>query len=160
MIFLVFTHAMRRPCWYTKQWHSNSIKFPKYFLHICSVHQHGCRDIIWKPRYHELESHWIPVHETFKYQANQHSEILKINLGGSRKHLNYQSTSYCFFLFTNTHMQPSKAGNPVTGLFSLNQLLQNPVSKLLILKRNGNNYCDNWVPSISKWNLFLPDYHL
>ena len=52
MIFLVFTHMMRRPCWYTKQWqeiahvfNNNSIKFPKYFLHICSVHQQCLRDI-------------------------------------------------------------------------------------------------------------------
>ena len=106
--FLVFSHVTRRPCWYTKQWqkiaqvlHNNSIKFPKYFLHICSVHQHGFRDIMWKPRYHELESHWIPVHETFKSKANQHSEILRKNLGGSRKHLNYQSTSYCFHQYSH-----------------------------------------------------------
>ena len=56
-IFLVFTHVMRRPCWCTKQWqnvarvlHNNRIKFPKDFFRYCSVHQHGRRDVTWKPR--------------------------------------------------------------------------------------------------------------
>ena len=56
-LFLVFTHVIRRPYWWTKQWqnvaqvlHNNRIKFPRDFFHYCSLHQHGCRDVTWKPR--------------------------------------------------------------------------------------------------------------
>ena len=55
--FLVFTHVMRRPRWCTKQrqnvvqvLHNNRIKFSKDFFRYCSVHQHGRRDVTWKPR--------------------------------------------------------------------------------------------------------------
>ena len=54
---LVFTQVMRRPCCCTKQWqnvahvlHNNRIKFPNDFFPSCSVHQHGRRDVTWKPR--------------------------------------------------------------------------------------------------------------
>ena len=56
-LFLGCTHVMRRTCWCTKQWrnvaqvlHNNRTKFPKYFFHHCSLHQHGRRDIRCKPR--------------------------------------------------------------------------------------------------------------
>ena len=49
------THS--RPCWCTKQWqnvapvlHNNRIKFPKDYLHYCSVHQHGRHDVRCKSR--------------------------------------------------------------------------------------------------------------
>ena len=52
-----FHYVMRRPCWCTKQWqnvaqalHNNGIKFPKDLFHCCCVHQHGSRDVTWKPR--------------------------------------------------------------------------------------------------------------
>ena len=48
-VFLVFSHVMRLPFWYTKEWqnfaqvlHNNRIKFPKDFcslFHYCSLHQ-------------------------------------------------------------------------------------------------------------------------
>ena len=67
LIFLVSTHVMRRPCWCTKQWqnvaqflHNNRIKFPKDFFRYCSVHQHGRRDITWKPRIHFIPK-WRPI---------------------------------------------------------------------------------------------------
>ena len=51
-LFLVFTHAMRRPCRCAKQWqnvaqvlHNYRIKFPKDCFRYCSVHQHGRRDV-------------------------------------------------------------------------------------------------------------------
>ena len=60
-VFLVFTHVMKRPCWCTKQWqnvaqvlYNNRIKLPKDFFRYCSVHQHGRRDVTWKPRIQEM----------------------------------------------------------------------------------------------------------
>jgi len=57
-----YTHVMRRPCWCTKQWqnvaqvlHNNRIKVPKDFFRYCSVHQHGRRDVTWKPRIEDFE---------------------------------------------------------------------------------------------------------
>ena len=55
MLFLVFTHVMRRPCWCTKQWqnvaqvlHNNRIKFLKDFFRYCSVHQCGRGEVTMK----------------------------------------------------------------------------------------------------------------
>ena len=57
VLFLVFTHMMRRPCWCTEQWqnvaqvlHNNRTKFPKEFFRYCSGHQHGRRGVTWKSR--------------------------------------------------------------------------------------------------------------
>ena len=64
-LFLVFTHVMRRPCWCTKQWqnvaqvlHNNRIKFPEDSFRYCSVHQHGRRDVTWKPRIYKFFLKW------------------------------------------------------------------------------------------------------
>ena len=51
LLFLVFTHVMRRPYWCTEQWQNvaqvldnNGIKVPKEFFRYCSELQHGRRD--------------------------------------------------------------------------------------------------------------------
>ena len=52
IVFLIFTHVMRRPCWCAKHWqnvaqvlHNYRIKVPKDCFRHCSVHQHGRRDV-------------------------------------------------------------------------------------------------------------------
>ena len=54
--FLVFTYVLRQPYSCTKakcsssfNLHKNRIKFPKKFFRCCSAHQHGRRDVTWKP---------------------------------------------------------------------------------------------------------------
>ena len=67
---------MRLPCWCAKQWHNvaqvfhnNRIKFPKGFFRYCSVHQHGRRDVTWKPRIFEFS-------RSFVWQIELHSVFL------------------------------------------------------------------------------------
>jgi len=80
-LFLGCAHVMRRTCWCTKQWqnvaqvlHNNRTKFPKDFFHHCSVHQHGRRDVRYKPRILDLKTKaaWIGALNIFvHYIAKQ-----------------------------------------------------------------------------------------
>ena len=50
LFFLTGTLVIRWPCSCTKQKQSVAREIPKILFHHCSVHQHGCHDVRYKPR--------------------------------------------------------------------------------------------------------------